>query len=788
VAARLPLRCAIGVGLVAGTTLALQVLITRVLAAVLAYHFGFLAISLALLGVGAGAILVFVRPGWFARALEPLLARWTVALAVLLVVMPFLLVRLDWASTQGTSINGAFVLTLAIACVLTAVPFAAAGVVIALAVRGYAPWIGRLYAFDLAGAGVGALAVVPLLWLVDGPTLLVSLAAFAAGAALLFGARAQPERIMAAAVAALALVALVLAGASSLYRLDPSTTAPVEAEPVRDRWTPLSRVLGYAPPPGSDFALLFYDRVYAPVAVRRPGDQLPDWRRLSLGPQSIAYAMAERGRSLVIGGGGGRDIENALSSGQPRVDVIELNRAIRETVDEELAGFSGSPYSLPGVSAVDGDGRSELAARDTKYEVIHIGFTDTLSANSAQGFALTEANLYTVEAFEEYFDHLKERGMLAVSRLYHLVGDEALRATVLTLEALRREGVERPERNVVVVLGRDIFNELFGTVLARREPWTEAELARIRRLAGERGRGVAYAPGGPYYREWGELARSESPRAFCERYRLDVCAPTDDRPFFFNMRRVTDIGEKQPPGYTYAVEPLLVLAVTLGILGLLCALAIVLPLVLAAPSGRAPVSSMAYFAAIGLGFLLLEIALIQRFVLFLGFPTYALSIVLFALLVFTGIGAAASQRVANQRRMLMISLGAACLLILLAALALPGLLRALIGLPFGARVGLTVVMLAPVGMLLGTAMPAGLSRLASLYPSAVPWAWGVNGVTSVLASVLAVVVAITLGFTAVTLLALLCYLAALAQVALWRHPDRFAGEPEPPAKAGTAAA
>ena len=772
----------------AGTTLALQVLVTRILAAVLAYHFGFLAISLALLGVGGGAILVYVRPGWFERELEPLLARWSIALAALLVVVPFLLVRLDWASTQGTTITGPFVLTLGLACVLTAVPFTAAGVVIALAVRGYARWIGRLYAFDLAGAGVGALAVVPVLWLVDGPTLLVALAAFAAGAALLFAGDARRARLAAGAVAGVALLALVIAGASSLYRLDPNTSAPGEVEPLSDRWTPLSRVLAYPPPEGSDFALLFYDRVYAPVPVWGPRETIPDWRQLSLGPQSIAYALAGPGRTLVIGGGGGRDIENALSAGQSRVDVIELNRAIRETVDDELAGFSRSPYSLPGVSAVDGDGRSELAARDTDYDVVHIGFTDTLSANSAQGFALTEANLYTLEAFEEYLEHLKPGGVLAVSRLYHLVGDEALRATVLTLEALRREGFENPERNVVVVLGRDIFNELYGTVLARREPWTEAELGRIRRLADERGQGIAFAPGGPYFREWGDLARADSPSAFCEGYRLDVCAPTDDRPFFFNMRRVSDIGEQQPPGYTYAVDPLLVLAVTLAILALLCGLAIVLPLVLSAPAARAPVSSMAYFAAIGLGFLLLEIALIQRFVLFLGFPTYALSIVLFALLVFTGIGALLSARVSDQRRMLLVSLGAGCMLILLAAIALPALLRALIGLPFGVRIALTVLILAPAGLLLGTAMPAGLTRLSGLHPSSVPWAWGVNGVASVLASVLAVVVAITLGFTAVTLLALLCYLGALAHAALAPWPDHRTPEPARRARVGTTAA
>ena len=215
----------------------------------------------------------------------------------------------------------------------------------------------------------------------------------------------------------------------------------------------------------------------------------------------------------MIGGGGGRDIENALTSGERDVDVIEINRDIVNGVDHQLAPWSGSPYTLPHVHTVVGDGRAILAARKTKYNQIHIGFTDTLSANSAEAFGLTEANLYTVQAFEEYFDHLTPGGILNVSRLYRLVGDEALRATILTLTALKDRGIAHPERNVVVILGHDIFGELFGTVLARLKPWTPAELARIRVLARQRGAGVAYAPGGPYRLEWARLAKAPSVQA-----------------------------------------------------------------------------------------------------------------------------------------------------------------------------------------------------------------------------------------------------------------------------------
>ena len=765
-----PLRAALAVGLVAGCTLALQVLLTRVLSAVLAYHFSFLAISLALLGVGAGALAVYLRGAWFEGPLEGVLARWSAVLAVALALMPLALVRLDYSTGIGASLTAEFVLILAVVCVLAAVPFVAAGITIALAVRGYARSIGRVYAFDLAGAAIGAIAVVPLLWLVSGTTLLIALSFVAGIAALLFAAGAPALRRLAAGAAALGAVATLLAAATDLYELPPHTTAPEGLEPVSVRWTPLTRVLAYPPPGDATIAPLFYDRIYAPVPVRRAGDPLPDWRRLSLGPQSVGYELAGPGRTLVIGGGGGRDIENALSSRQRRVDVIELNRVIREAVDEDLARWSGSPYSLPGVNVTIGDGRSKLASRDTRYDVIHIGFTDTLSANSAAGFALTEANLYTVEAYREYFDHLRPGGILDVTRLHRLVGDEALRATVLALEALEREGVENPERNVVVLLGKDIFNERFGTVLARREPWTQAELARIRRLADERGDGVAFAPGGPYRLEWAELAKARDHMAFCRDYRLDVCPPTDDQPFFFNMTRLSGLLDKPPPGYFFATDPLRILAVTLAILAVLSAFAFGLPLRLMPGGERPPARAVVFFAAIGLGFLLLEIALIQRFVLFLGFPTYALSVVLFSLLAFTGIGSLLSTRLGDQRRTLLGALVIGCLLIAAAAFGLQPLLRELIEWPFAARVALSVALLAPVGLALGTAMPIGLTRLAGLHPDAVPWGWAVNGIASVLASVLAVAVAITWGFAVVTLLALACYLVALLDAARGRWP------------------
>jgi hypothetical protein len=774
---RLPLRVAVGVGLVAASTLMLQVLLTRLFSALLFYHYAFLAISLGLLGVGAGAILIYVRPEWFERGgVERNLAGWCAALSVLLMAVPAALVRLPYLpDLYESEVNFDFVLKLATAAVLAALPFLAAGIVIALAVRHYVRSIGRLYAFDLVGAGAGAVSVVPLLWVTDPATLIVAIGAMTAAAVALFAWRQRSWRLLGVGLAACGAGLTFASASTSLNEFPSGETA------IADRWSPLSRVIGY--PPSSESlgtraatGAITYDLDFAPVPVFEPGDGPWGWRRLDLGPQSIGYELTGPGRALIIGGGGGRDIHNALSSGQREVDVIELNRTIRRVVDEDLGSFSGAPYSFPGVDTEIGDGRSTLAARDETYDQIHIGFTNTISGNPASSFALTENNLYTVEAFEEYFDHLRPGGVLNVSRLYLWSGEEALRATVLTLEALRRYGIEDPERHVVTILGRGLGG-LFGTTLARLEPYTPAELREIRRLGRERGVGVAFAPDGPYRKEWKQLAAADSPSEFCADYRVNVCAPTDDKPFFLNMTRLGDVGHET--GYdVIARTPYIVLLTTLGILAVLCALAFVVPLGLVRDRARPPVGSLLFFAAIGVGFLTLEIVLIQRFVLFLGFPTYSLSVVLFSLLVFTGLGSVLSARWTDPRRALIVALAASVVMIGAAAIGLQDVLRDLIELPFAARIAIAVVLLAPLGLALGMAMPIGLGRLSALSPGGVPWAWGINGITSVLASVLAIAVAITWGFTAATLLALVCYAGALAHAAVGRWPAReVAAEP-----------
>ena len=239
------------------------------------------------------------------------------------------------------------------------------------------------------------------------------------------------------------------------------------------------------------------------------------------------------------------------------------------------------------------------------------------------------------------------------------------------------------------------------------------------------------------------------------------------------MRRLSQIGGS-PTGYHYWVDPYDLLLLTLGILVALSVIGLVLPMRVAKVAKRPPVRELSYFAAIGLGFILLEVVLIQRFVLFLGFPTYALSVVLFALLLFTGLGSAISARIGKTRRALLTVLAASAGLIVLSAFTLQPILQELISLPFAARIGVTILVLAPLGLALGMPMPIGLSQFAMRHPDGVAFAWGVNGVASVLASVLGIVIAINFGFSTASLVAAACYAAAIALAARTR---RVAPEP-----------
>jgi len=500
-----------------------------------------------------------------------------------------------------------------------------------------------------------------------------------------------------------------------------------------------------------------------------------------------AHAVKRNAHVLIIGTGGGRDLLAArVAWDQPSVKGIELNPLMRHIVQERFGDYSGRPYTLPGVDVVIGEGRSMLAGLPDRFDVIQLSLVDTFAAGAAGGFVFAENYLYTVEAFREYFRHLAPGGVLSMSR-YFVSGYplEVMRLVRMTAAAWEAEGMSAGASLLVLHQGP------VATMLAKRGPWTADELAVIDRLAADNGMVIVYDPRG-YEPGTSEVERLRGVSACYRDSRALTTAPTtDDAPYFFQFLR-WPIGREgdDPLGMIHigneALALMGLLLTTVTVLALAC---FVGPLVLFARGGLArnarTTPLLGYFVCLGFGFMMIEIPLLQRLVLFLGHPVSSLAVGLFSLLLFCGLGSLASERIVREPSAAAPWLGAAIVGVsLIYAAGLPVVVARFLALAAALRITITILLLAPIALLLGMAYPVGIRILREHDESLIPWAWGLNGATSVVASVSAVFVGAQAGFTWALLLGSATYalgflvltLAVSARQIAAPEQMRFAGE------------
>jgi hypothetical protein len=493
--------------------------------------------------------------------------------------------------------------------------------------------------------------------------------------------------------------------------------------------------------------------------------------------------------ALVIGPGGGRDLAAALVFGASRVDGVEINPIIAdEVMRDRFREFSGGIYTHPRVRIAVDDGRSFVRRTPERYDVIQASLVDTWAATAAGAYTLTENTLYTVEAFSDYLDHLNDDGVLTITRW---VAD-GLRLVSLAQAACEARGWSAADRLAIV------RHERVATFLLKKTPFTPEETARLRAVSAELGFHVLYAPhdaeagnaqafvmpggseamnvtfpaqdvivDGASTADYARLILAPDREAFHAGYRSDVRPTTDDRPFFFHTTKLEhqfDVAFGRTMLFGNGLSALITL---LGISAALVALFVIGPLALTARSAVHPAgwfAWLAYFGALGAGFMLIEVAVLQRFVLLLGHPVYSLTVTLFSLLLGTGLGAAWSRRfdAARLRRT-----GAAGIIVVaLLALGVIAVATPIVSwaIPFsrGLRMAVAVALLVPLGVALGIPMPTGLRLLTARAPHMVPWAWGINGALSVLGATLAIFIAMNWGFRVTLLTASATYLVGLA--------------------------
>jgi spermidine synthase len=807
----------IAISLVSAGALAYEVLLIRLFSIVQWHHFAYMAISIAMLGYGASGSFLALFQDRLRRNFTAVFALCAALFGVLTVTafaiaqrLPFNALAVIWEPQQ--------LLYLPAYYLLFAVPFFCAATCVGLAFAVFPDHIGRVYRYDMLGAGIGALGVVATLFWLFPPAALRLIGALGLLAAAL--ASREDVDVKQSWRSAGYLVAAVLIYAAtpiswtalrfSQYKeLEQALLVP-GTEIVHEASSPLGLLtvirnplipLRYAPGLSLSNAIepprqlgIFADGGGLSPITSCDG-RLEPIAYLDATSAALPYHLLERPHVLIIGAGGGTDVLLALYHRAPQIDVVELNPLMTTLVGQNFADFAGHLYDRPEVHVHLAEGRGFVAASDQRYDVIQLPLLDSFATAGTGTISLRESYIYTVESFEDYLRHLRPGGIVADTRWLNLPPRDSLKLFATAITALERMGVAEPEQRLALIRSWSTT-----TLLIKNGALTAAEIGKIRAFTDERSFDLAYYPGmsleeanrynrleQPYLFDGAIALLGPGRKSFLARYKFDVSPATDDRPYFFDFfkwQALPELLERRARGGAALLDwGYLILMSTLVQVGVLSLLLILAPLwlyrVSFAPSGnRGRVA--AYFLMIGVAFLFVEMASIQHFILFLSHPIYATAVVLCGFLVFAGLGSGFSPWLARWaargragattydrtrpywRRFsaLDLSIGGIVAIALLYLFLLPPVFRLLVAVSNTAKVAVALLLIAPLAFCMGMPFPLALSRVAASVPRLVPWAWGVNGCASVLSAVLATLLAMNIGLTIVMLIAIALYLVA----------------------------
>lgn len=811
-----------GFALLTCSMLLVQQFLTRVFSIQFNSGLAFLAISTTFLGLGAAGVAVCVLPRAFRAERLPGLVSWlAIAYAVMLVAGFVLEVAVDRAAQAAVA--GAEPLTSQIERVITASLFLLpalflVGLVISLVLRAHAERVGRLYGADLAGGGVGCLLVLPLMQWVGGDDGIFAIGALAAaGAALL--AHAHGVRSARAAGAALALLVGCLPFANRERALvDVQSHRTVmggvhnwvkEDQELARSWNALSRLGFFATVTGREVYVRIDSSCQTSLPSQDPKHTADYVAETDF--ERLPFVLDRHRRCLEIGAGGGRGMVLAHALGAEQITGVEINPGIVDASLHRFPGFGvGDLVRDVGARLLVGEGRSYVRGTDERFDSLTITFIQTNVASGSAAFALSEANLFTVEAFEDFLGKLAPDGVFHV---YRHGGVECLRLVSMLREVFARQRLGNVQDHLYIA--RNKGNACL--VLVGKSPLRAAEVQRLDAAAQDLQLEVVFAPGAgretrptnPFPQKIDELRqrgglrmgevvalfqqyaharefepieasylRAAEPAAFADRCVVDLTAPTDDRPYFFftGLRHLRDFGLYLDPAGTGILGGTVVMLFWMGAaFALLVALLIVVPLLLRSgargSARRAGLPVLLYFGGLGVGYIAVQISFIQRFTLFLGHPVYAVAVVLLAFLLSSGAGSACSERLAAR------GLTVPRLVVLLVAILLafnwllPLLFQSgMIAWPVAAKIAVSCALICVLAFPMGMFFPQGIRLVEQAAPEFVPWAWGANSAASVIGSIVALILAIHGGFAVVAVAAAVVYAATtLPAVAMLRR-------------------
>ena len=791
----------ISVGLVSAAALGYEILLMRLFSIIQWHHFAYLIISLALLGYGASGTFVALSKTYLLRHFT--LAYWlnlilfgvaTVVCYLATQAIPFNAEEILWDWQQSV-----YLLTIYL---LLSVPFFFAANGVALALTRHSKEVARIYAADLLGAGLGSLGIVLLLFTVFPVAALKYLGALGLFSAFVAVCELKSNRrslYVTALLGTLLLLALPIEWLElniSPYKGVSQTLRISGTHIVKERSSPLgfltvleSPVIPLRHAPGLSLTStapipkqlgLFTDSDALTTIDQNPrGQPLAYLDQLT---SALPYYLMDPKHVLILGAGGGAGVQQALNHQVQRIEVVEINPQVIELVRNDYAEWSGRLYERKGVRVHISDARAFIRRSEGQYDLIQLNLQNSFGASAAGLHALSEDYLYTVEALQDYFGHLLPGGYLAISGWIKLPPRDVLKLYATAVSALRGLNDLPPHRQLVLIRGWQT-----STLLIKNGPFTDREIAHLRAFCKARLFDVAWYPGmtvseanhfnilkQPYFFQAASALAGDNADIFIDRYKFDIKPVTDDRPYFFHFFKWSVLPEilvlRGQGGIPLLEAGYLVLVATLLQALAISIVLILIPLWVVRKQRKHTESTISrtrlviYFSAVGLGFLLVEIAFIQKFILFLHHPTYAIATVLTAFLLFAGAGSACTQSIKNRLGPMAQHTGkvVACIVVIGAIymILLTPLLSSLTLSHMVQRTFATIMLIAPLAFCMGVPFPLGLARLAEETPRFIPWAWGINGCASVISAVLATLLAIQFGFTVVILSALFMYVIA----------------------------
>jgi hypothetical protein len=797
-------RLGLGLLLLSASGLTFEINLTRLFSVSQFYHFAFMIVSIALLGYGASGTVLAIFPGLGQKQPQRSLSLLSLATALsilgaylLINQLPFDSFSIAWETKQ--------IWILILHYVTLALPFFFGGMAVGLLLAAYPFLSSQTYAINLLGSALGCLLALlaPSTLGGEGVVVLSSGMVSLAALILVFDTRSifSPayssipcwrsisKQLIQPLISSLLLLFAIIDLASRLngrqgiqwldLHLSPYKSLAYAlqfpcADLIYQRWNSFSRVDVVRSPGIHSYPGLSY-RYMKPLpeedGLTVDGDDLTpivrptqDLEFTGYMPAAVAFHLRPQAEALVLEPRGGLDILVALAQGARRITAVEMNPLI--------ISAAGDIYHDARLQLEIDSCRSYLRRTAERFDVIVLSLASSYHPVRSGAYSLAEDYRYTVESFQDALSHLNPNGLLVVTRWLQTPPSESLRTFALAVTAIERSNGD-PRAQVVALRG---YNT--ATILVKNSHFTAVELQDIVKFESQRAYDLIYAPGilpdetnrynilpePIYYQAFTSLLNTEPRTAFYDSYPFDVTPPTDDHPFFGHFFKwsqagqiLTELGKTWQPfggaGY-FVIVALLLLAILMAVS------LIILP---AAFLGRTPnatrpvVIYLVYFGLIGFAFMQVEIPLIQRFILFLGQPAYAMTAVLFTLLFFSALGSRYSGHLS-----LRLAIGFLVIFLLAAHWLLSGLFQLTLGLSLVIRLGVTIIVIAPVGFLMGIPFPGGIRWILGSYEhsSQIPWIWAVNGAASVVSSVLAALLALSFGFNWVLSIGAFCYAAA----------------------------